>query len=64
MSSNTSASGPRAQAGYQVRFDQGVAGAHRIGNGVDVIVWVDVLTDVAPTGIPELPAGPGFLDGA
>ena len=69
MSSNTSASGPRAQAGYQVRFDQGVAGAHRIGNGVDVIVWVDVLTDVAPTGIPELPAGPavregGFIDAA
>ncbi len=63
MSSNTPAFDPRAQASYQVRFDQGVAGARRIGSGVDVIVWVDVLTDVPSPGIPELPAGPAVLEG-
>ena len=63
MSSNTTAFGTRAQAGYQVRFDQGAAGAHRISGGVDVIVWVDVLADVASPGIPDLPDGPAVLEG-
>ena len=63
MPSNTSASSPRAQAGYQVRFDQGAAGAPRISGGVDVIVWVDVLADSASPGIPDLPAGPAVLEG-
>jgi len=62
MSSNTPAD-PRAQASYQVRFDQGAAGARRISSGVDVIVWVDVLTDVPSPGAPELPAGPAVLEG-
>jgi len=63
MSTDTPAFDPRAQASYQVRFDQGVAGAHRIGGTVDVIVWVDVLTDAPSTAIPELPAGPAVLEG-
>ncbi|GAA1811161.1 2-phosphosulfolactate phosphatase [Agromyces neolithicus] len=54
---------PRAQASYQVRFDQGVAGAHRIGGGADVVVWVDVLTDVPSPAISEMPAGPAVLEG-
>ena len=36
---------PFAQTKYQVRFDQGTAGAARIGAGVDVLVWVDVLAE-------------------
>jgi 2-phosphosulfolactate phosphatase len=39
---------PHSQYRYQVRFEWGVAGAAAVGNGVDVIVWVDVLdTDAA-----------------
>ncbi len=69
MSSNTPAFEPRAQASYQVRFDQGVAGAHRVSGGADVIVWVDVLSDVPSPAVPDLPAGPavleaGFIDAA
>ena len=63
MSSTTPATDPRAQASYQVRFDQGSAGARRIGSGADVIVWVDVLTDVPSPGIPDLPAGAAVLEG-
>lgn len=62
MSANTPAFDPRTQASYQVRFDQGVSGAHRIRAGVDVIVWVDVLTDDPSQAIPELPAGPALLE--
>ncbi|WP_353816114.1 hypothetical protein [Agromyces sp. SYSU T00266] len=32
---------PSAQSKYQVRFDQGVDGVHRIAQGADVLVWVD-----------------------
>jgi 2-phosphosulfolactate phosphatase len=70
MSANTPAFEPRSQASYQVRFDQGVAGAHRISGGVDVIVWVDVLADAPSHAVPDLPAGPaavleaGFIDAA
>jgi 2-phosphosulfolactate phosphatase len=39
---------PFAQTKYQVRFDQGAAGAARIGAGVDVLVWVDVLDGAGP----------------
>ncbi|WP_026482342.1 2-phosphosulfolactate phosphatase [Agromyces subbeticus] len=38
---------PDAQAKYQVRFDWGRRGAARIGAGVDILVWVDVLPDAA-----------------
>jgi 2-phosphosulfolactate phosphatase len=39
---------PHSQYRYQVRFECGVAGAAAVGNGVDLIVWVDVLdTDAA-----------------
>ncbi|WP_130504648.1 hypothetical protein [Microterricola gilva] len=34
---------PAAQSKYQVRFDWGVAGAERIADGADVVVFVDVL---------------------
>ncbi|MEO7372653.1 MAG: 2-phosphosulfolactate phosphatase [Terrimesophilobacter sp.] len=34
---------PHSQYRYQVRFEWGAAGAAAVGNGVDVIVWVDVL---------------------
>ena len=69
MPSNAPAPDPRAQSKYQVRFDQGASGARRISGGVDAIVWVDVLADVPPSSIPELPAGPalleaGFIDAA
>jgi len=36
---------PAAQAKYQVRFDQGVDGVHRIAQGADVLVWVDQVAD-------------------
>ncbi|GAA1766865.1 2-phosphosulfolactate phosphatase [Agromyces humatus] len=62
MSQSTPEFDPRAQASYQVRFDQGVTGAQRIGGGADVIVWVDVLADVPSRAIPELPAGPAVLE--
>lgn len=39
---------PATQSQYQVRFDWGVEGARDIGEGVDVIVWVDVLGSSAP----------------
>ncbi|MCD2441610.1 2-phosphosulfolactate phosphatase [Agromyces sp. SYSU K20354] len=69
MSQSTTGFEPRAQASYQVRFDQGVGGAQRISGGADVIVWVDVLADVPSPAVPELPAGPavleaGFVDAA
>lgn len=38
---------PDAQAKYQVRFDWGRRGAARIGAGVDILVWIDVLPDDA-----------------
>ncbi|MRG60179.1 hypothetical protein GE115_09910 [Agromyces sp. CFH 90414] len=34
---------PASQGKYQVRFDQGEAGLARIGEGVDIVVWVDAL---------------------
>jgi 2-phosphosulfolactate phosphatase len=34
---------PHSQYRYQVRFEWGAAGAAAVGNGVDVVVWVDVL---------------------
>lgn len=69
MSSNTPAFEPRAQASYQVRFDQGITGARRVSGGVDVVVWVDVLADVPSQAVADLPAGPavleaGFIDAA
>lgn len=46
--SETSSAAPAAQAKYQVRFDQGVDGVRRIGDGVQVVVWVDqTATDAA-----------------
>jgi 2-phosphosulfolactate phosphatase len=43
---------PHSQYRYQVRFDWGAAGAAAVGNGVDVIVWTDVLGAVEPDGDP------------
>lgn len=45
--SETTPAAPVAQAKYQVRFDQGVEGVRRIGDGVQVVVWVDQTTDAA-----------------
>lgn len=47
MSETTPAAAPAAQAKYQVRFDQGVEGARRIAEGVQVVVWVDQTADAA-----------------
>lgn len=48
---------PHSQYRYQVRFDWGAAGAAAVGNGVDVIVWVDVLnTDTTAPARPQAPA--------
>jgi 2-phosphosulfolactate phosphatase len=42
------------QIQYQVRFDWGLDGAAAIGEGADVLVWVDVLGESAPP-LSELP---------
>lgn len=48
MSETTPAVAHAAQAKYQVRFDQGVGGVRRIGEGAQVVVWVDqTATDAA-----------------
>ena len=39
--------GARSQSRYQVRFDQGVGGVARIAPGADILIWIDVLPDVA-----------------
>lgn len=44
-----------AQSIYQVRFDWGVSGAAEIGDGADVIVWVDQLP-ATPQEVPGFPA--------
>jgi 2-phosphosulfolactate phosphatase len=52
--------GVSEQERYQVRFDWGVAGAHAVGDGADVIVWVDAIgPDGAPGAAPvsSLPGG-------
>jgi hypothetical protein len=56
----TPAADPAAQAKYQVRFDQGVEGAARIGAVADVLVWVDQVTDAAgdPTTAGATPSVP------
>lgn len=41
-------SSPATQSQYQVRFDWGLEGARNVGEGVDVIVWVDVLGQSQP----------------
>lgn len=46
MSESTTAAST-TQAKYQVRFDQGVDAVRRIGDGVQVVVWVDQTTDAA-----------------
>lgn len=50
MSETTPAAEPAAQAKYQVRFDQGVDGVRRIGEGVQVVVWVDQTATDASAG--------------
>lgn len=47
------------QSVYQVRFDWGVSGAGSIGDGADVVVWVDQLpaTKVALPQHPSVIAG-------
>ncbi|WP_353826714.1 hypothetical protein [Agromyces sp. SYSU T0242] len=41
MSDTQRAADHAAQTRYQVRFDQGPAGARRIARGADVLVWID-----------------------
>jgi 2-phosphosulfolactate phosphatase len=64
VSETTPAAGPAAQAKYQVRFDLGVDGVRRVGDGVHVVVWVDqTATDAAagaPADPPQVP--PAVLD--
>jgi 2-phosphosulfolactate phosphatase len=38
---------PHSQHQYQVRFDWGTTGARVVGDGADVVVWVDVLAGAA-----------------
>ena len=51
---------PFAQSTYQVRFDQGVAGAARVGGDADVLVWIDVLPADGPEDGSRVP--PAALD--
>jgi 2-phosphosulfolactate phosphatase len=55
VSETTPAAGPAAQAKYQVRFDQGVDGVRRVGDGVHVVVWVDQTATDAAAGASEDP---------
>lgn len=65
MSETTPAAAPAAQAKYQVRFDQGVDGVRRIGEGVHVVVWVDQTTDAASRpGAAGTPVPQPVLDAA
>ncbi|MHA6669297.1 2-phosphosulfolactate phosphatase [Homoserinimonas sp. A447] len=42
------------QAQYQVRFDWGTSGATAVGDGADVIIWVDE-QPATPRELPSLP---------
>ena len=66
MSETTPAAGPAAQAKYQVRFDEGVDGVRRVGDGVHAVVWVDqTATDAAAGASAEPPnVPPAVLDAA
>lgn len=66
MSETTPAAPPAAQAKYQVRFDQGVDGVRRIGDGVHVVVWVDQTATDAAAGAraDALPVPQPVLDAA
>jgi 2-phosphosulfolactate phosphatase len=66
VSETTPAAGPAAQAKYQVRFDQGVDGVRRVGDGVHVVVWVDQTATDAAAGASEDPphVPPAVLDAA
>ncbi|MGR0221172.1 2-phosphosulfolactate phosphatase [Agromyces sp. ZXT2-6] len=64
--SETTPAAPAAQAKYQVRFDQGLDGVRRIGEGVHVVVWIDqTATDAAGGTAANAPLVPrGVLDAA
>ncbi|WP_157372864.1 hypothetical protein [Agromyces sp. Root81] len=51
---------PAAQTTYQVRFDWGRRGAARITEGVDILVWVDVLPEASASSLVEVV---GFVPG-
>jgi 2-phosphosulfolactate phosphatase len=54
---------PHSQHRYQVRFEYGAAGAAAVGNGVEVVVWVDVLdTDPGVVQSAASAAGPDADD--
>ncbi len=52
MRVNAQSPDPVAQSTYQVRFDWGGRGAARVTEGVDIVVWVDVLPDAASSRSP------------
>lgn len=45
---------PRAQGGYQVRFDWGPAGAAAVAADADVLVWVDEFGGSEPPSVGDL----------
>ncbi|WP_146184984.1 2-phosphosulfolactate phosphatase [Agromyces badenianii] len=46
-----------AQSTYQVRFDWGRRGSARTAEGIDIVVWVDVVPDASAPVLPEAVVG-------